>query len=157
MCSLSRGHLLRAKDRVWHHTQKHHSGRTSDKHTCTHDPCMHAEGLHCLLELSQLTSSNAAPPFPSPNNRTSLLLILQRGRERERDLDFRGEGIFSDEKKICLREFVSTRGKLERIYRDKYRSVFSKNVKLSVGNLLEKVEWFLRDDVFLIALRLKEL
>lgn len=154
MCSLSRGHLLRAKDRVWHHTQKHHSGRTSDKHTCTHDPCMHAEGLHCLLELSQLTSSNAAPPFPSPNNRTSLLLILQRGREREISI-FEGEG-FS----LTRRKFVwesSTRGKLERIYRDKYRSVFSKNVKLSVGNLLEKVEWFLRDDVFLIALRLKEL
>lgn len=67
-----------------------------------HTMPVHAEGLHCLLELSQLTSSNAAPPLPSPNNAPPCCCWFLR-RERSR---FLGE-------LSLARRFVCQEGKLE--------------------------------------------
>lgn len=80
----------------------------------------HAEGLHCLLELSQLTSSNAA----LAKQRTSLP-ILKNGISilgEEGDFLWREENLFVEESF----RWENSR----RIYRNKYRSVFSENVKL---------------------------
>lgn len=90
----------------------------------------HAEGLHCLLELSQLTSSNAA----LAKQRTSLP-ILKNGISilGEEDFLWREENLFVEE---------SFRWENSRtIYRNKYRSVFSGNrLNSGIRNLFEKVE-----------------
>lgn len=91
----------------------------------------HAEGLHCLLELSQLTSSNAA----LAKQRTSLP-ILKNGISilgEEGDFLWREENLFVEESF----RWENSR----RIYRNKYRSVFSGNrLNSGIRNLFEKVE-----------------
>lgn len=117
----SPGHLLRAKDRVWHHTQRHHSGRTSDKHTCAHDAC--ARGRFTLsVRTVSIDIFQCSPAVALAKQRTSLLLILEEG-ERERGLDFWGnflwrEDLFVEEKTRGIRIPKDI------FYRNKYRSDF---------------------------------
>lgn len=124
----SPGHLLRAKDRVWHHTQRHHSGRTSDKHTCAHDAC--ARGRFTLsVRTVSIDIFQCSPAVALAKQRTSLLLILEEG-EREREVSIFG-GIFFGEK-ICL-----SKGKLEGLG---YRRIFFIEINI-VRIFTENVEF----------------
>lgn len=123
----SPGHLLRAKDRVWHHTQRHHSGRTSDKHTCAHDAC--ARGRFTLsVRTVSIDIFQCSPAVALAKQRTSLLLILEEG-ERERGLDFWGNFLW--------REDLFVEGKLEGLG---YRRIFFIEINI-VRIFTENVEF----------------